>query len=596
MYHIRHTFLTVLLVLLYLATPDFLHAGIIFDGSPGTNAPPATLGGFTMVNPNPDTRPLFSNESEIAFPSPNCAAISFSLPLNHRRIGAGWATWSHGYPGDVYYSNGLLTITITLPAGTRAFYLYIEGNNFIPANIEASANDGTTSGPIPVVGNSGARYYGFYTSSSACLLTSITITADPNSGGFAVGEFGLYAEPCSDILACKDINVSLDAQCQATITPAMLLAGSSCLCNKIVELSHYNKPISNPVTNALLGKTITGRVIDTETGNSCWSNILIEDKLAPEIVCRTKILDCYRFVHDLPLNYSGFDCSHYTVTATGDRTEHLTCDEEYLKKVYRDIKITDETGNVSECTDTILVKRIQADDIKLPSGVFDYYCDYPDLLDDKGHPNPNYTGYPYFVSEGTGITLYPLDLLISCNLLVTYEDLDLGEINCVHKIMRTWTVREWWCNTEIVRNELQVIIIKDTHPPVITHHPYDFSATTNRNGCYANVTLPAIEAVDNCHNNIRVDVVYPGGILINKNGGIVQLPAGIDTIIYRVYDGCYNLTEYELHVTVADETEPIAICDRRTVVSLNGSGENWVPAEVFDDGSFDECHLHHMEV
>lgn len=85
---------------------------------------------------------------------------SFSNPLNHRQIGNGWATWSHGYTGDVYYEQSN-TVTITLPAGTRAFYLYIEGNNFGTANITATANDGTTSGPIPVVGASGARYYGF---------------------------------------------------------------------------------------------------------------------------------------------------------------------------------------------------------------------------------------------------------------------------------------------------------------------------------------------------------------------------------------------------------------------------------------------------
>ncbi|MFZ1381068.1 MAG: hypothetical protein WAS56_15475, partial [Saprospiraceae bacterium] len=39
-----------------------------------------------------------------------------------------------------------------------------------------------------------------------------------------------------------------------------------------------------------------------------------------------------------------------------------------------------------------------------------------------------------------------------------------------------------------------------------------------------------------------------------------------------------------------------AICDRKTVVALNRSGFNWVPADVFDDGSFDECHIHHFEV
>ncbi|MBK8449065.1 MAG: hypothetical protein IPL42_03160 [Saprospiraceae bacterium] len=56
------------------------------------------------------------------------------------------------------------------------------------------------------------------------------------------------------------------------------------------------------------------------------------------------------------------------------------------------------------------------------------------------------------------------------------------------------------------------------------------------------------------------------------------------------------MTEHYIIIHVRDETEPVAVCDRNTVVALNQSGYNWVPAEIFDDGSFDECALHHFEV
>lgn len=397
-------------------------------------------------------------------------------------------------------------------------------------------------------------------------------------------------------LGCKDINVSLDSLCTATITPAMLVAGPSCTATMIVDLSAYGKPISNPVDTHWLNKKIIGKVTDTLTGNSCWSNILIEDKLAPSILCGSDTIDCYRFAHDLPLIYNGYDCSKYTVTATGDITEHLDCDEDYLKRVYRNIKITDDLGNETECQDTILVERITADDIILPNEDFVVYCSDEYELDENNHPAPTNRGFPYFLSEGQIIFVtYPTQL-IECHLWVGYSDLDLGEIGCVRKIMRTWTVREWWCNTEITRTSLQVIIIHDNAGPVITHSPYDFNATTAHKGCYANLNLPAIEATDLCHDIFRYDVIYPGGSLINKNGGLAQLPVGVDTVYYRAYDKCYNVTEDTLIVTVADDTEPIAVCDRRTVVSINLAGYNWIPAEVFDDGSFDECGLHHFEV
>ncbi|MEO6190272.1 MAG: hypothetical protein ABIO44_07815, partial [Saprospiraceae bacterium] len=85
-------------------------------------------------------------------------------------------------------------------------------------------------------------------------------------------------------MVCKDINLSLDSLCHATVTPGMLLAGGGCTATMKVELSHYGKPILNPVDTNFLNKKIIGRVIDTLSGNSCWSNILIEDKLSPGII------------------------------------------------------------------------------------------------------------------------------------------------------------------------------------------------------------------------------------------------------------------------------------------------------------------------
>ena len=55
--------------------------------------------------------------------------ISFSPELNHATVGAGWQTWSNGYTGDVYSTSGQ-TVTVTLPGGTRAFYLYAEPQQF----------------------------------------------------------------------------------------------------------------------------------------------------------------------------------------------------------------------------------------------------------------------------------------------------------------------------------------------------------------------------------------------------------------------------------------------------------------------------------
>ncbi len=162
--------------------------GIIFDGSPGTSAPPANLGPYAMLGFAPDATPVFDDVTSVD--APNGGPITFSAPLNHRQVTNGWATWSNGYLGDVYTGTASSPLTIGLPASTGAFYLYAEPDNFGTYTITATANDGTTSGPQMVEGSAGARYYGFYAVGGAS-LTSITITAAAAAGGFAIGEFGI---------------------------------------------------------------------------------------------------------------------------------------------------------------------------------------------------------------------------------------------------------------------------------------------------------------------------------------------------------------------------------------------------------------------
>jgi hypothetical protein len=167
---------------------------IAFDGSPGTSAPPPTLGPYTMTPFGPDSQPVCPDEGAIVTGVTDPAGtIGFTPALQHdRATGPCWQTWSHGYTGDVYDSLDAVDptrVTITLPAGTRAFYFYAEPNVFDVFDVQATAQDGTTSGPIQVQGFAGAQYFGFY-STGTLNLASITVTTTDTTG-FAVGEFGI---------------------------------------------------------------------------------------------------------------------------------------------------------------------------------------------------------------------------------------------------------------------------------------------------------------------------------------------------------------------------------------------------------------------
>jgi hypothetical protein len=140
-----------------------------------------------------DNRTLFQSVTDV--PAPGGRTLQFDRNMEHRRIGSGWGSWSHGYTGDVYANFSAPSPTrdqvmMTLPSNTKAFYFYVEPNFSGTYNVTATANDGTTSGPIAVSGSSGAKYFGFY-SEGGTILDTITVNVDAGAQGFAIGEFGI---------------------------------------------------------------------------------------------------------------------------------------------------------------------------------------------------------------------------------------------------------------------------------------------------------------------------------------------------------------------------------------------------------------------
>ncbi len=184
-------FKSLFIVLTMISCLQISYAGIFFDAGPGTGAPPQIFKNHIMFPFAADANPIGAAVSSLESPTRCFGTLNFSTPLSHEAIGDGWATWSHGYTGDVYTFVGGTTTTINLPPATRAFYFYTESNNFATYTVNAIANDGTTTGPISINGNSGAKFIGFYTTGSQCLLKSITVTYPPAAGGFAIGEFGI---------------------------------------------------------------------------------------------------------------------------------------------------------------------------------------------------------------------------------------------------------------------------------------------------------------------------------------------------------------------------------------------------------------------
>jgi len=174
-----------------------------------TTPPPETLGPYTMRPFSPDSRPLFLDVTTV--PAPGEGVIRFDRFMTHERVDprTGWGgQWGHGYTGDVYFSIFEDRAVISLPANTKAFYLYVQPNVFGTSRVTVTAQDGTTSGPVPVTTvpattdetNGSAGYFGFYTKDGSDLSTVAVDVPDtvPETTGFAVGEFGIaYGERCT---------------------------------------------------------------------------------------------------------------------------------------------------------------------------------------------------------------------------------------------------------------------------------------------------------------------------------------------------------------------------------------------------------------
>lgn len=142
------------------------------------------------TEPAPFNPGLFTETTST--PGAEDTLITFSPRVTVLQVGTGWATWSGGYTGNVFYPNGATSLTVgfTVPGGPDwiiAAQLYAEPNPFGVFEISASAVDssGASSATVTqaVEGNGGASGWGFYAPDS--FLRSITISSDVN---FAIGD------------------------------------------------------------------------------------------------------------------------------------------------------------------------------------------------------------------------------------------------------------------------------------------------------------------------------------------------------------------------------------------------------------------------
>ncbi len=305
------------------------------------------------------------------------------------------------------------------------------------------------------------------------------------------------------------------------------------------------------------------------------------------------------------------NCGTATLTHT-DAITPGTCNDPFSQIIDRTWTATDQSGNTSQCVQTITFNRLALGDVVLPPD-FDGISLPALLCDDKtpgnltspnigwnalsnGHPSPYDAYYPapndHIVKwYGTGLPVGTCD-----KIQYTYNDQRIeicpgtGSDACF-KILRTWTLTDW-CTGE-VRTARQIIKVADNEAPTIEDIE-DVTIGTDPHSCQATwlASLPTL--LDNCNPaaqlsyslNSSSGIISP---LANNRYQVSGLKLGMHIITYTASDCCGNEATKTIKLTVVDSQPPTAVCDEHTQIILTIDGTTKAFAHTFDDQSHDNC-------
>ncbi len=445
-------------------------------------------------------------------------------------------------------------------------------------------------------------------------------------------------------LACDDlVNVSVNADCSALITPNVILEG-----NRYPEDS-YVVTVYNPNGTIVPGNLVTGAHVDKQlrvhvrhicTGITCWGYIKVEDKFLPNLVCPDTIeISCNDAVGPEALGYplpigavvtpkpgvtncfivTNFDLCCDVELCYQDVYVKNGCNSPIYAQYTRHWVAKDCKNNVKSCSQVIIVRQGDFEEIRCPLNHDGFElpaleCDdkepavgpYPNGWNalDNGHPSP----YDYVDQHGNVIWLgtgYPLN--VNCDhFAMTFKDLKIPVCGNSFKIFRSWTIFDW-CSGEILTCN-QLIKVVDNTPPIIACStnfmvfPMDYYSCTGTaivNGpdlildCNATTLTVSYKKADPNGNPEAGDFtpVPPQDYLSGGRVRVRGLVADTNWIRYTVIDLCGNETRCVVEVIIEDNLDPVAVCDQHTVVTIGDSGVAKVFATSLDQGSFDNCEV-----
>ena len=432
----------------------------------------------------------------------------------------------------------------------------------------------------------------------------ITITAIDQGGNEVQCTFDLTVEeypfPVTE-LACNDqINISLNADCEALIRPDMILEGGPYACydcyHVILEYQDGTPvPTSPLVTSEEVGELLVARILDTcsGSGNLCWGYVLVESKLFPEFICPADTNVVCNGQSDVSVTGEPIVTScegSVSIEYTDEVDNNGKCSDERVV-ITRTWAVTDESGNTTYCDQKITLMGFEFDQLEFPlnydgndnpSFTCQAVAENPLLTD------PSSTGFPTIGGHELDEQNFPF-----CDYTIFTEDRIFEGCGGSYEILRTWAIRNICEPVEAGVNpieHIQVIMVWDVTPPV-AEGPEDITLSMGSDDCFANYAVPVPDVTAECSSFEYLVNTTGGNLIILGNGQYVmtEIPEGETILSYILFDQCGNVGEHQITITVIDDQAPTALCDENTVVSVTIDGTGLIYAETFDDGSHDNC-------
>ncbi len=363
------------------------------------------------------------------------------------------------------------------------------------------------------------------------------------------------------------LTIALGETGETLLEPSYFLAFRSSGCNGSDSVQIIGQQ-GRTVDCSMIGMQYTVRVTNVASGNYCETDILVVDRLDPELIIPADIsIHCDKDYRDTSVTGSAMvtdNCS-YDLIYSDNASDLNDCG---LGDVIRTWKVTDEGGNTTQQNQIITIIDTIPPVVQFPPDIT-LHCDQDEL-------DLSLTGVPLF-SDNCG------------NLDDSYTDLPFDLCSPgTKRILRKWAVADF-CDLNgqygLIEHS-QTITVTDTLAPFFNCAVNDTLGTDPS----LSTRWMLIEGLNNLSDycsGILVDT-----IVINSYGDTIDLVAGSgllslgeNRIEFFVEDECENRDSCSRTVLIEDNEDPMIICLPSTNVSISTDTSYLFPEIFYRDVS-----------